>query len=153
MRRRQRIAVLGTLVAISIVGGATSALAGIAGGGFGYYTVSGVDYKNLSVIHTSSPDTSPWAFAETDVIPINTAVGEDWISGNARLFNSSGQLLSETGFESNPTTIAANGVWDVFGTYRRQAGSYVSYGVTKAWTGSTYVAYCAFQTSPMNTGT
>jgi len=127
-------------------------VAGIGSGPWGYYTVNGVNYKNISVVTTSSAG-SAWAFAETDVVPTNRAVTTGWISANARLFDASGNLVLESGFQTNPGTIRANGVWDVFSPYRNATGSFRSWGVSKAWNGATYIAYYASQSSLLSTGT
>ncbi len=154
MRYLRRSAIVGTLIALTtVMVGAGPAEAGIDSGNWGYYTTNGVDYKCLSVIYTSSPSTSPWAFAETDAVPTNTAVGANWMAGSARLFTSSGTLLYESAYEYNNVTIPKNGVWDVFGPYHNGAGTYYSRGTTKAWNGATYNAYFAPISRSLATGT
>jgi hypothetical protein len=154
LMRRRRITRFVIYATIPFVMWASPAWAGIAASGWGYFAVN-VDYRCVSVIHTSAPGDSAWAFAETWVGPRTTAVGKDWVAANARLFNSGGALVLESGFTSNPYTIVAGSTWDAYTGYYNHAGTYRSWGVVKAFNVYTnaYEAYYAPTTGSMATGT
>jgi len=116
-----------------------AAFAGSAYSDYGYFSVNGINYKNRASVSTDS--STHKSYATTTLTSTNKSAPAGWMGTNARLFNSSGTLLKEGGFSyttsTTSTTVSSSPNYTNKGTYR-------SYGVTRAWTGSTYQNYYTF---------
>ncbi|GAA5037617.1 hypothetical protein GCM10025738_25890 [Microbacterium fluvii] len=129
-------AVLGFVAAMCT----TSAYSGTANSSWGYYSLNGQNYKNQAVVETT-PSTNSITGA-TNILTNETAcIPSGWAGARARIFNSSGALIiqSDIRYNSGCALSHANLI------YYTAAGAWYSYGVTWAWSGSSYNAFYTFK--------
>lgn len=129
------------MVALLILAFTASSAVGYTASEWGYYSKNGINYRNLAYLTYVSPGP---ASAGTSAGPTNKAAPAGWIGVNGRLYNSSGSLVCESGFHYSSSSTAVNTVFARV-SCSKKPGTWQSYGVSKAWNGSTYDAYFTFK--------
>ncbi len=134
------VAVAGAVV----ISSAGPALAATAYGSWGYYgPYAGFSYKNQSYVSNS-----PWLVARSRVRETSGAtVPTGYIGILPRLYKNTALCAQPSDYSYNSTPVVGYDV-PVYGACG--SGAYNSYGVTKAWTGTSYVAYYTFRSPNVN---
>jgi hypothetical protein len=139
----------GLVAALILVTSAVPASAGNAAGPSGYYGPhAGYNYRNQSEIWTNT--TVSWAYT----IAANQASGNvpsGYMGLLARNYRSNGALCTQRGYYYNSGP-ASSVSYPTLQSASCGAGSYYSYGVTQAWTGSAYQSYFTFRSPNQNVG-
>lgn len=106
-----------------------------------YYSLNGINYYNNAYLTYTSGGP---AFAGTAAGPTNTSAPAGWIGVNDRLFTSSGSMICESGFKYSSSSTPVNVVFSAL-SCSRKPGTWQSYGVSRAWNGSSYNSYYTFK--------
>lgn len=114
----------------------------------GYYSANNIDYHNFNRIRTGYNSNGRFAqgrtYASTDD---NSNLTAGWAGANARIFNESGALISQSGYIYNTQNtyyvMAEIAEWNATGARYCQ-------GTTKAWNGESYWTFSSFATPCLN---
>lgn len=128
-------------LAVFMIAFTAGSAAAFTASAWGYYSKNGINYRNQAYLTYVSPGP---AAAGTAAGPTNKAAPAGWIGVNGRLYKSSGSLVCESGFHYSSSSTAVNAVFSKT-SCSRKPGTWQSYGVSKAWNGSTYNNYFTFK--------
>ena len=126
-------AVIGFVLGVTI-----PAIAGVANGGYKYYTARNVTYQNQSWIYTDSYSVSACSGAGT-YSPPNWDVPAGWIGVKPRCYYTNGVLYEQSAWTYNDVALSYMSEGTLH--YYPPHNSYQSWGITSAWTGTVYDAY------------
>lgn len=150
--RYLRPALVGAVVGIIVGAGIPVALAGTASGSWGYYgPTGGYTYRNQNTIYTKSSGSplGAWAMTYAETSPSGQGnVPTGWIGVLARMYNSSDALIRSNGYRYNDQPVA--GMSTLTSPYTGAHSAYKSWGLTRAWNGSSYYTYGSFQSPYQN---
>jgi hypothetical protein len=146
-RRRRDFRSILAVVAVAgavVISSAGPALAATAYGNWGYYgPYAGFSYKNQSYVSNS-----PWLVARSRVqVTAGGTAPTGYIGILPRLYKNTSLCAQPANYSYNGSPATGYDV-PVYG--KCGSGVYNSYGVTKAWTGTTYVAYYTFRSPNVN---
>lgn len=141
--------VIGAFLAGALISAPLAATAGTATSAESAYSVGGRGYNNQAKIVTNTTGSAGagTALAYTSVSTQTGSVPAGYMGARARMFNSSGTLLQQSGITYN----SANNVsYMSVNTYRSGHGVRQSWGVTWGWNGSSYGAFYTFKSPFQN---
>ena len=146
--RRRKRGVIAALVVLLTLLTAKPALAGSATSAVGYYTVAGHQYLNYASVYGDT--TNHFSDSTTFAGPYSGSSPAGWVGTRGRHFTSGGALSCEGTTTYNTSTLQSYQTWYSSSCTRSGVGTWYSYGVSAAWTGSAYQSVFTFKSPYQN---
>lgn len=132
------------LTAVMFSGIVVPAFAGTAYSSYSYFTDGGYGYRNQAIVTTDANGADAGTYIGS-YPQVTRPAG--WYGALARLYNDSGTLVKQAGYNYSPT--AGLGMALYTANYAVH-DNYKSYGVSKSWNGSAYIGHATWS-SPYQT--
>jgi hypothetical protein len=143
MRRiSRRSAAILALSVLMVFAWVVPALAGTAYSNYSNFTCGSYGYRNRATVTTSSSGASAGTYVERYPSASSPA---GWLGCLARLYNSSGTLVKQSGYSYNDAPTTGFGLY--MANYTAAHGAFYSYGISKSYTGTGYHGHATW-TSP-----